>query len=270
MELPKYHETFVPILQVLAKQSPLHRRELEDRVRNRFYSQLPKELLEKQTSTGATVFQDRVSWGKSYLKMGKFVEYPARGMVQITEKGRMVLKGGSLTLSDLQNDPDFLEYRSKQKKHASKQVNQFLEEKASPSDLMQQGYEEIREQVELELLERLREMNPYDFELIILKLLRAMGYGEVIETAKSRDGGVDGIVNQDHLGLEKVYIQAKRYHENKVREKDIRNFIGAMSGDTNKGIFVTTSDFDEQATQKAREAHHTIVLIDGYRLAELS
>ena len=96
-----------------------------------------------------------------------------------------------------------------------------------------------------------------------------MGYGEFVETKKTGDGGIDGIINQDQLGLSKIYIQAKRYADNKVREKDIRNFIGAMSGDTTNGVFVTTSTFDEGALVKARAAHHKIILIDGYKLTEL-
>jgi len=96
-----------------------------------------------------------------------------------------------------------------------------------------------------------------------------MGYGDFIETSKSKDGGIDGVINEDKLGLEKIYIQAKRYNENKVREKDIRNFIGAMSGDTNKGVFVTTSAFDDSAVKKAHDAHHSIILIDGHKLVDL-
>jgi restriction system protein len=96
-----------------------------------------------------------------------------------------------------------------------------------------------------------------------------MGYGQFIETKKTGDGGVEGIINQDQLGLQKIYIQAKRYSDNKVREKDIRNFIGAMSGDTTNGVFVTTSTFDDAAVIKAKEAHHKIILIDGLKLTEL-
>lgn len=96
-----------------------------------------------------------------------------------------------------------------------------------------------------------------------------MGYGDFIETAKTGDGGIDGIINEDKLGLDKIYIQAKRYGENKVREKDIRNFIGAMSGDTQKGVFVTTSNFDHGAIKKASDAHHKIILIDGIKLVDL-
>jgi restriction system protein len=100
-------------------------------------------------------------------------------------------------------------------------------------------------------------------------LLKKMGYGDFIETKKTGDGGIDGIINQDQLGLSKIYIQAKRYAENKVREKDIRNFIGAMSGDTTNGVFVTTSGFDDAAVAKAKEAHHKIILIDGHKLVDL-
>ena len=95
-----------------------------------------------------------------------------------------------------------------------------------------------------------------------------MGYGDFIETSKSKDGGIDGVINEDKLGLEKIYIQAKRYNENRIREKDIRNFIGAMSGDTNKGVFVTTSAFDDSAVKKAHDARHSIILIDGNKLVD--
>lgn len=119
------------------------------------------------------------------------------------------------------------------------------------------------------MLQKLKTIDPYYFEKVILKLLKKMGYGEFIETSKSFDGGIDGIINEDKLGLDKIYIQAKRFTENKVREKDIRNFIGAMSGDTNKGVFVTTSQFDKGAEQKAKNAHHKIILINGNKLVDL-
>lgn len=142
-------------------------------------------------------------------------------------------------------------------------------EHASPQDLIDSGVSTIEAEVKTELLEKLKEVDPYYFEKVILILLKNMGYGDFVETIKSGDGGVDGIINEDKLGLEKIYTQAKRYNENKVRERDIRNFIGAMSGDTTKGVFITTSSFDEGAVRKAREAHHTIVLIDGDKLVDL-
>ncbi|HCK21587.1 MAG TPA: restriction endonuclease [Bacteroidetes bacterium] len=271
MELPKYHETFIPILEILNSVDSLTSRELATKVRDVYYSALPKELLEQQTSTGANVLHDRILWGKSYLKMAKFVSYPRRGLVQITEKGKKRLETGRLSLQDLQNDQDFINHREsvKSEKESNTLHDTVNVENASPQDLIDSGVKTIETEVKTELLEKLKEIDPYYFEKVILILLKKMGYGDFIETSKSGDGGVDGIINEDKLGLEKIYTQAKRYNENKVREKDIRNFIGAMSGDTSKGVFITTSTFDESAIKKAREAHHSIILIDGAKLFDL-
>lgn len=271
MELPKYHETFIPILEVLNSEEAIKSRELASRVREKYYSNLPKTQLEKTTSSGANVLIDRILWGKSYLKMAKFVHYPTRGMVQITAKGKNAFQRGVLTLDELQNDQDFINHRAS----VTSKNEDLIEDKnlnvdnASPQDLIDSGFSSIETEVKTELLERLKELDPYYFEKVILILLKRMGYGDFVETSKSGDGGIDGIINEDKLGLEKIYTQAKRYNESKVREKDIRNFIGAMSGDTSKGVFITTSTFDAGAVQKAREAHHSIILIDGAKLVDL-
>ena len=269
MELPKYHETFIPILEVLHTEESLHRRDLAIRVRDKYYSDLPQGLFDKKTSTGANGLLDRIGWGKSYLKMGKCVDYPKRGMVQITEKGKLIVKSGKFTLKDLKNDPDFTAYRRAVETKKENEVEEVSTENASPQDLIDSGFSTIETQVKTELLDKLRNVDPYYFEKVILILLKKMGYGDFMETSNSSDGGIDGIINEDKLGLEKIYIQAKRYNENKVREKDIRNFIGAMSGDTNKGVFVTTSSFADSAIVKAHAAHHTIILIDGNKLVDL-
>lgn len=271
MDLPKYHETFLPILETLNSVESISSRDLAVRVRDKYYAELPKELLDKKTSTGANTLIDRILWGKSYLKMGKFVFYPKRGLVQIAEKGKKALKSEQLLLSDLQNDPDFIQHRSsvKSKKDDKAELETIDVDNASPQDLIDTGFETIETEVKTELLDKLKELDPYFFEKVILILLRRMGYGDFIETSKTGDGGIDGIINEDKLGLEKIYTQAKRYNENKVREKDIRNFIGAMSGDTSKGVFITTSTFDDSAIRKAREAHHSIILIDGPKLVDL-
>jgi restriction system protein len=132
------------------------------------------------------------------------------------------------------------------------------------------GFNDISNLLKSELLEKLKKSNPYYFEKIILRLFQKMGYGDFEETPKSGDGGIDGIINQDALGIERIYTQAKRYTSNNVGERDIRNFIGAMSGDVAKGIFVTTSDFDRAAYSKVRDArNHKIILINGNKLVEL-
>ena len=271
MELPKYHETFIPILEILNTVDSLKSRELASKVRDVYYSDLPEQLLNQKTSSGANVLLDRILWGKSYLKMAKFVSYPKRGLVQITDKGKTKLVTGSLPLHDLQNDQDFINHREsvKSEKENEIELDTVNVENASPQDLIDSGFSSIETEVKTNLLERLKEIDPYYFEKVILILLKRMGYGDFVETSKSGDGGIDGIINEDKLGLEKIYTQAKRYNENKVREKDIRNFIGAMSGDTSKGVFITTSTFDESAIKKAREAHHSIILIDGAKLVDL-
>ncbi|UQD57001.1 restriction endonuclease [Flavobacterium sp. K5-23] len=271
MELPKYHETFIPVLEILNTVESIKSRELASKVRDNYYSVLPQELMNQKTSSGANVLLDRILWGKSYLKMGKYVSYPKRGLVQITEKGKKRLAIGNLPLHDLQNDPDFIDHREsvESKKEYEIELDIVRVENASPQDLIDSGFSTIETEVKSELLEKLKEIDPYYFEKVILILLKKMGYGDFIETSKSGDGGIDGIINEDKLGLEKIYTQAKRYNENKVREKDIRNFIGAMSGDTSKGVFITTSTFDDSAIKKAKEAHHRIILIDGLKLVDL-
>lgn len=263
MELPKFNDTFLPILEVLKDGEIIKGRDLVRLVEDRFYSNLPQDLLEQITKSGDRLIENRIAWGKSYLKKGGLVHYPQRGYVQITEKGKSA-KPENVSLNDIQSNViTFYEPESKSAPDTAIVVN------ASPQDLIDSGFERIEREVKDELLSKLKEVDPYAFEKIILILLKKMGYGDFIETAKSGDGGIDGIINEDQLGLEKIYIQAKRYSENKVRETDIRNFIGAMSGDTLKGIFVTTSTFDEKAKVKAREAHHKIILVDGSKLVDL-
>jgi restriction system protein len=264
-ELPKFHETFNPILDVLSDGKIIHVRELQNKVIEKYYSHLSPELLDQKTKSGDILIYNRIAWGKSYLKKGGYIMFPERGMVQITEKGKSQKK--ELKLSEIEGNSNFLEFYTEEKE---KGITKNTEIKNStPQDLIDTGFTEIETQVKNDLLDKLKTIDPYYFEKVILILLKKMGYGDFIETSKSGDGGIDGIINEDKLGLDKIYIQAKRYGENKVREKEIRNFIGAMSGDTSKGVFVTTSTFDVGAVKKAHDAHHTIILIDGSKLVDL-
>lgn len=265
-DLPKFHETFNPILEVLSNGQVIHHRELLKLVVERYYSDLPKELLDEKTKGGEPLILNRIAWGKSYLKKGGYIMYPERGMVQITEKGKKA-SDEKLQLKNVDGGSNFMDFYVDEKLKVNS--NPIEISNSSPQDLIDRGFSEIEAQVKNELLEKLKGIDPYYFEKVILILLKKMGYGDFIETSKSGDGGIDGIINEDKLGLDKIYIQAKRYDDNKVREKDIRNFIGAMSGDTTKGVFVTTSDFDKGAIQKAHDAHHTIILIDGSKLVDL-
>lgn len=264
LEIPKFHETFNPILDILSHGEMMHSRDMINKVIEKYYSHLPDELLDEKTKSGDILIKNRIAWGKSYLKKGSFIEYPERGYVKITEKGKQ--QANQLTLKQLEETSSVLEFY-KEEDRASEDIKSTRN--ATPQDLIDQGFFQIESEVQAELLDKLKKLDPFYFEKVILILLKKMGYGDFIETSKTGDGGIDGIINEDKLGLDKIYIQAKRYGENKVREKDIRNFIGAMSGDTNKGVFVTTSKFDDKAIQKAKEAHHSIILIDGIKLVSL-
>lgn len=266
MEIPKFHETFIPILKVLENGEILQAREMYQKVINQFYFDLTEEQLEKTTKSGDRLIINRIAWGKSYLKKGGYIEFPKRGYVKITDKGKKS-SSSDLTLNQVENADNFLEFYNEEKPKSSGTPTKI--QNASPEDLIDEGFNLIDVQVKDELLEKLKTIDPFYFEKVILILLERMGYGDFIETSKTGDGGIDGIINEDKLGLDKIYIQAKRYGENKVREKDIRNFIGAMSGDTQKGVFVTTTSFDPAAIKKAYDAHHKIILIDGQKLVDL-
>ena len=266
-ELPKFHETFMPILEILKDGKTINSREMQQKVIDKYYSHLPKVLLEEKTKTGEILINNRIAWGKSYLKKGGYITYPERGFVQITSKG--LNQKANLSLGEVEDGSNLLEFykHEKLKSNTLKPGNQI--QTSSPQDLIDAGFTQIESQVKNELLDKLKGVDPYYFEKVILILLKRMGYGDFIETSKSGDGGIDGIINEDKLGLDKIYIQDKWFTESKVREKYIRNFIGAMSGDTNKGVFVTTSSFDSGAIKKANDAHHSIILIDGNKLVDL-
>ncbi len=268
MEIPKFHETFTPILEILSSGQTIHTRDLQKQVIEKYYKHLPIDLLTEKTKTGEILINNRIAWGKSYLKKGGFIIYPERGFVKITEKGLKHNTG--LSLENVIEDSNLMDfYKGEDSKESKNDVVLKENANSSPQDLIDIGFNQIETVVKNELLERLKTIDPYYFEKVILILLKKMGYGDFIETSKSGDGGIDGIINEDKLGLDKIYIQSKRFTENKVREKDIRNFIGAMSGDTNKGVFVTTSLFDQGAIDKAKNAHHKIILIDGNKIVDL-
>lgn len=268
MEIPKFHETFFPILEVLRDGKVIHFRELYQVIKKNYFSDLTDEQLKEQTKSGDILIDNRIGWGKAYLKKGGYIEYPQRGYVKITEKGKSQKQ--DITLNELVDESTVFEFYKEgngDKKSIKKQTE--IKTTSSPQDLIDEGFTKIEQSVKSDLLSKLKGLDPYFFEKVVLRLLKKMGYGDFFETPKSGDGGIDGVINEDKLGLDKIYIQAKRFTEGKVREKDIRNFIGAMSGDTNKGVFVTTSEFDKPSQEKAKNAHHKIILIDGNKLVNL-
>jgi len=193
-ELPKFHETFNPILDLLSEGNIIHHRELLNKVIDKYYSHLPKELLEQKTKSGEILILNRIAWGKSYLKKGGYIIYPERGMVQITEKGKNAIKK-QLQLKDIEGESNFLTFYTEEKAKDNS-INSEIKN-STPQDLIDAGFSEIETQVKNELLEKLKTIDPYYFEKVILILLKKMGYGDFIETSKSGDGGIDGIINEE-------------------------------------------------------------------------
>jgi len=265
-DIPKFHETFKPILETIKLEDNISRAKLREKVINKYYNEIPQELLGQRIKSGDLLIHNRLNWGISYLKQAGYLFHPKRGFVQLTKKGlHSSLKEISLyrIKSEIYSLNPFKEEEEK------KTIKEGEIKTETPEDLINEGFHQIENDVKNDLLDKLKVIDPFYFEKVILILLKKMGYGDFVETSKTSDGGIDGIINEDKLGLDKIYIQAKRFAENKVREKDIRNFIGAMSGDTNKGVFVTTSQFDKGAEEKAKNAHHKIILINGSKLVDL-
>jgi len=270
--IPDYQSLMLPFLKI-AGDGKEHLFQESVEVLSQEYSLTPEQRSTLLPSGTQPIFDNRVGWAKTYLKKAGLIDYPKRGYFIITDRGRNVLsnKPDRVNNKFLKQFDEFNEFQNRNIQNIEEneitETNNIIDQ--TPQELIDNGISQIENYVKTELLDRLKNVNPYHFEKVVLLLLKKMGYGEFVETPKSRDGGIDGIINEDQLGLSKIYIQAKRFSDSKVRETDIRNFIGAMSGDTEKGIFVTTSDYDEHAKTKAKDARHKIILVNGQKLVEL-
>lgn len=278
--LPIYHETFTPILKVLAKNGEMKSNDLKNEVIKEYYSHLPEELLKKRTKNNYLMIVTRIHFGAVTLKTAKMIERPARGAIGLTDKGKRVIKSQkSFTISDLKNDKDYLKYREvrlqKQRESQNDETTKLVSSESKvdddPMTKMLDAEDELRNHVQEQILERLLDIDPYKFEEIVLKLFKNMGYGDFEITSKSNDGGIDGILKRDALDFDRIYVQAKRYKlESGINEKEMRDFIGAMSvNKADKGIFVTTSHFAGKAKSAADSAtsnSQKIKLISGLEL----
>ncbi len=270
--MPKFNEIMFPILDWIKDGSEYNVKEISDKIRDKYF-ELSEDQKSEIVSNGYTRFHDRLMWARTYLSKAGLVLNTRRGFIKISDNGLKLLKSKSIekeiTLENLAKYEEFLDFKNN-KKEDDENLKSLEISSDTPQDKIDQGFNEIGKSLKDELLKKLKESNPYYFEKIILILFKKMGYGDFEETPKSGDGGIDGIISQDKLGLDRIYTQAKRYTQNNVGEKEIRNFIGAMSGDVSKGIFVTTSSFDQSAIKKAHDDHnHKIILIDGIKLVDL-
>lgn len=225
-------------------------------------------------------FDNRVYWAISYLKQAGLLKHLARGVIEITDIGKKVLaeKPERIDIHFLYKFSAFREFIERKSANGTERrlENNSAENSATPDEVIRMNYKQLNDALAAELLERIHQANPQFFEQLLIDLLLAMGYGGTWEDAgraigKTNDGGLDGVIDQDPLGVDQIYIQAKRYAENNSIGSDmVRNFIGALDGKrANKGLFVTTSVFSHAARQTADQASKRIILIDGHQLAKL-
>ena len=234
-----------------------------------------KELL---PSGRQVVIRNRVSWARIYLVKAGLLKSSRRGYFTITDKGLDILKQNppEINVEYLKQFPEFTEFlkvrRVKQESSKQQQAEEYSQE--TPQESLEYGYQRIKRDLCQELLKSVKDCSPAFFERLVIELLLKMGYGGSLKEAgraigRSGDGGIDGIINEDKLGLDVIYLQAKRW-EGTVGRPEIQKFAGALQGHrAKKGIFITTSDFSKEAQDYVSRIDTKIVLIDGDELAQL-
>jgi restriction system protein len=267
-----------PLLVYLADGQERGSQETFEALANEF-ALTPEERAQLLPSGKQPVFVNRVAWAKSHLKGAGVLESPRRGVYKITPRGRTLLTShaGPIGMKTLAQFPEYVEFRTPS--NDSKQpildvVQPQIESSLTPEELIEYGYDRIRAQLAQELLAKVKASPPEFFEHLVVELLVSMGYGGSRADAgravgRGGDGGIDGIIKEDKLGLDTIYIQAKRW-EGSVGRPEIQKFAGALQGvRARKGIFITTSSFTADAQSYAGNIDNRIVLIDGQTLANL-
>ncbi len=227
-----------------------------------------KELLPSGTQT---VWENRVGWARTYLKKAGLVEYKKRGSFTITKIGKDVLTQNPSDIDNkfLMQFPDFVKFKTRTKESDTEDPDE-----KTPEEILEYSYQNLRDTIAQDLLSNVKSCSPEFFERLVVDLLLNMGYGGSRRDAgeaigRSGDGGIDGIIKEDKLGLDAIYIQAKRW-ENTVSRPEIQKFAGALIGQqAKKGVFITTSSFSQGAKEYANRIESKVVLIDGERLAQL-
>ena len=227
-------------------------------------------------SGSQTVLVNRVSWARSYLMHAGLLSNPRRGFFTITASGRELLQEGPerIDVNLLQRYPSFMEFRSRGKVSESSSEGPTQGDSETPEDALATAYQTLRNNLETELLQQIKDSSPSFFEQLVVDLLVKMGYGGSRQEAgraigRSGDGGIDGVIDEDRLGLDVIYVQAKRW-DSTVGRPEIQRFAGALQGQqARKGIFISTSMFSKDAVDYASRIDSRIILIDGDRLASL-
>lgn len=277
MAVPTYDRFIEPILRILAENPEgLPAKQVHDEAASRLKLS-EAEMAELLPSGVQQVYKNRAGWAHDRLKRAGLSDSPRRGFWRLTESGFAYVKNHPTPLSIEQTEkitlvnPD-ISLKKGQSQAVASEVSKAENSMLSPDDRLESALKEIKESMVSELLDRLGKVDPKYFETIVLDLLHRMGYGanrsDLQRVGGSGDGGIDGIISLDRLGLEKVYVQAKRW-QSSVGRPEVQAFYGALAGQrATKGVFITTSAFTNQAVEFARSVEK-IVLVDGGRLAEL-
>ena len=280
MAIPRYDEIMPSILDELSKQGVdiVEWKSLEEPL-VAYFNLSDEEKSAEYDSGNGRIFLDRIGWALSYLSISKLVERPKRGHCKITEIGRSFV-------GDITGIKEYVKNKSAERdaqKKALKEkennvdISSALNSEVTPDEALNQAAQDIRDSVYEDILDTILSKNPYEFEKLVVKLMDKMGYGGVVKdagqvTQKSNDGGIDGIIKEDVLGLGRIHIQAKRYKkDNTIGREDIQKFVGALAvAQSNKGVFITTSSYSKGAIEYAENLNGStnVVLIDGSQLAE--
>ena len=278
MTIPDYQAIMLPLLK-LAADGLDHKLSVSIEVIAEEFGLTPEERRVMLPSGSQATLANRVGWARTYMTKAGLLNSAQRGVFNITQRGRDLLarEPERIDGSVLRQFPEFLEFQ-----RASPAKRETLDDtsmvailpRQTPEETIERGVQELHETLAQELLARLKGLDPLAFEKLVLRLLLAMGYGDLRpdaghHTGKSGDQGIDGLINEDELGLDVVYIQAKKW-ENPVGGPEVRAFAGSLAGQhANKGVLITTSSFTSDARDFVRVVGQRIVLIDGGRLAQL-
>jgi len=276
MAIPDYQSIMLPLLEFAGDQQEHSLRQAIDSLAQEF--QLSDEERKQLLPSGQQeVFNNRVAWARTYLKKAGLLDSTRRGYFRITDRGLSVLTKNppKINVHFLEQFEEFRHFRSLRHKKEGKEQGQEAEvQETTPEEALETAYQSLRDDLGNDLLQQIKSSSPSLFEKIVIELLVKMGYGGSRQDAgraigKSGDEGIDGIIKEDRLGLDIIYVQAKRW-ENTVGRPEIQKFAGALQGQrARKGIFITTASFSREAVDYASRIENKIVLIDGERLAQL-
>jgi restriction system protein len=273
MPIPDFQSLMLPLLNAVSDGGDHTNREITASFAKTF-ALTEEELTRLLPSGQQRVLTNRVSWAKAYLKKAGLLDSPARGVLRITDAGRKALSSHPAVIN-IGFLKQFSQFDWHGQPNRSDEITEVEETGSTPEELLEASYQTLRDEVAAELLEKLKRCLPSFFERIVVQLLVAMGYGGSLADAgqaigRAGDGGIDGIIKEDKLGLDVVCVQAKRWEENTVGRPMVQAFAGSMEGyRAKKGVLLTTSTFSKDAYDYVSRIERRIVLIDGKTLAQL-